>query len=824
MNMPTPTPPKPPAHSATSREPAQSAMPPQSAKPAPPAARTQSTTPRASAQSTKPAPPASGATIAYIMSRFPKLTETFVLYEMLALEAGGMNVEVYPLLRERQPVVHSDAEPWVRRAHYRPFLSVGILRTNLHFLLRSPKVYLELIADVMRGTRGSRNFMLGAIGIFPKVVDFARDMEVRGVDHVHAHFATHPALAAFIVHRLTGISWSFTAHGSDLHVDRRMLNAKVAEADFTVTVSEYNRELIIDTCGEWTREKIEVVHCGVDTDLFAPDAHRSGVDAAPLRILCVASMEKVKGHRYLVDACALLKARGVTFRCDLVGDGPLLEEVCARIAAQALGDHIHVHGPRARPEVVRMLKDSDVLALASHPTADGRREGIPVALMEAMACGVPVVSSAISGIPELVDSGHSGLLVPSGEPVAIADALESLARDPGLRRKMGAEGRRKVVRDFNLASGAARMRTLFEEQVPRPARNGDPSSSEAARTLTTPPLTTPPLTARPIPRVLRSLKWLRTPVRRRMGIRYVIDREPDYRKTIFLAGTARSGTTWVSELINARNEYRYIFEPFNPGRVPQMRAFGPRRYLRPGEENPELFSIAEDVVTGRIRNSWTERYNRRFITDERLVKDIRTNLMLKWLHDAFPEMPIVLLLRHPCAVANSYAQHGWHGSVSPLLSQQNLVDDYLRPHLQAIGGARDSFERALFIWCIETLVPLKQFGGEGLHVVFYERLAEDAGAEMQRIYRFLQKPFDASVLTAADRPSRTSRRGSAIANGRNPATSWIGKVDSSRVERAREIVDMFGLDGIYGDGVMPNPRALDAIMATPGGSGTRVSG
>lgn len=318
--------------------------------------------------------------------------------------------------------------------------------------------------------------------------------------------------------------------------------------------------------------------------------------------------------------------------------------------------------------------------------------------------------------------------------------------------------------------------------------------------------------------MLSYLKWARTPLRRRLGIRYVIDPEPDHRRTVFLAGTARSGTTWVSELINVRNEYRYIFEPFKPGKVPEMSAFGSRRYLRPEEDDPELLALAEKVVSGRVRHPWTERFNRRFIADRRIVKDIQANLFLRWLHDRFPGMPMILVLRHPCAVAHSYAKHGWPGSVDALLAQPSLVEDYLQPHVEAIAAAKDSFERALFIWCIETLVPLKQFGPGRLHVVFYERLAEDPG-EIERMFRFLGKPWDPSVLAAATRPSRTSRRDSAIASGGNPATSWVGKVDESRVRRAREIVGMFGLDGLYGDSAMPDSRALDAIMSSPPGAG-----
>ena len=208
--------------------------------------------------------------VAYIMSRFPKLTETFVLYEMLALEELGIQVEIYPLLRARQRVMHPEAQRLVRRAHFQPFMSLAIVRAQWHFLRRQPRVYLQLLAEVLRETWGSANFCLGALAIFPKAVAFAYEMVNAGITHVHAHFANHPAVAAFIIHRLTGIPFSFTAHAHDLYVERRMLATKVEAAAFVVTISAYNKALMVETCGQDAATKIHIIHCGVDPDVFAP--------------------------------------------------------------------------------------------------------------------------------------------------------------------------------------------------------------------------------------------------------------------------------------------------------------------------------------------------------------------------------------------------------------------------------------------------------------------------------------------------------------------------------------------------------------------------
>jgi glycosyltransferase involved in cell wall biosynthesis len=181
-----------------------------------------------------------------------------------------------------------------------------------------------------------------------------------------------------------------------------------------------------------------------------------------LRVACVASLEEVKGHRFLIEACRLLADRGVDIRVDLAGEGSLRRDVERQIAELDLEDRVIVHGSVARPEVERLLASADVAVLASHPTRSGRREGIPVALMEAMMSGLPVVASALSGIPELVEDGRTGFLVPSGDAAALAEGLERLVGEPELRRRMGAAGRAKVAAEFDIHACAG---LLLEEMT-----------------------------------------------------------------------------------------------------------------------------------------------------------------------------------------------------------------------------------------------------------------------------------------------------------------------------------------------------------------------
>ncbi len=288
-------------------------------------------------------------------------------------------------------------------------------------------------------------------------------MEADGVQHVHAHFANHPAAAAFIIHRLTGIPYSFTAHGSDLHMDRHMLREKVAEAAFVVPISNYNKELIVDECGEQYRDKIVVIHCGVDTLVFQPVARRSST--GPLAILSIGTLHEVKGQAYLVEACRLLAERGVDFVCNFVGDGPDRQMLAAQIAKAGLSERVHLLGRRTREEIAGLLQNADVVVAPSVPTSSGKREGIPVVLMEAMGSGVAVVASGISGIPELVEHEASGLLTAPRDASSIADALERLEREPALRQRLGLAGREKVLHEFDLATNAAALAVRFRDGV-----------------------------------------------------------------------------------------------------------------------------------------------------------------------------------------------------------------------------------------------------------------------------------------------------------------------------------------------------------------------
>ena len=300
----------------------------------------------------------------------------------------------------------------------------------------------------------------------------------------------------------------------------------------------------------------------------------------------------------------------------------------------------------------------------------------------------------------------------------------------------------------------------------------------------------------------------------RVGGQLYVDRGSGVEDTTLLAGSARAGTTWVSDIINHDGQYRYIFEPFHPNRLEITRHFRPRQYLRPGNRDPAYLRPAEAILSGRVRSAWTDKYNRARLASKRLVKEVRGNLLLGWIHANFPKVPVVLILRHPCAVVNSQLdlEWNWHLDLGDFLAQDALMEDFLEPFREEISRGGSRFEQHVLLWCIENYVPLRQFREGEIHVAFYERFAVDPATEVERLFAFLGKPFDSRALASVGRPSAVSRPTSAISTGGSLVESWRTEISDGQVARAVEILSVFGLDRIYGEDPMPKlDRASDAL-------------
>jgi colanic acid/amylovoran biosynthesis glycosyltransferase len=396
--------------------------------------------------------------VAYLMSRFPKISETFILYEILALEAMGTEVEIFPLIRERELVQHQEADRLAQRAHDVRLISWRVATAQWYWLRRSPAAYLSAWLAALRGNIGSRRFFVRALAVVPMAATFARAMDDKHISHIHAHWATHPALAAYVASRLTGIPYSFTAHAHDIYVERPMLREKIRRSRFVVTISDYNRRFLERLYGRAASDRVVVIHCGTDPKLFVPPSARP---PGPWTIVCVASLQPQKGHRILVEACRRLVATGIDLRCLLIGDGESRPQLAAQIADAGLEKRVLLLGQQPRHRVVELLGSADVVAQPSVVLQSGKMEGIPVALMEAMAMERPVVATAISGVPELVRDGVTGLLIQPEDTDALTDALRRVHDDRMASAALGRAARELVIREFDLRKSAERLAEMF---------------------------------------------------------------------------------------------------------------------------------------------------------------------------------------------------------------------------------------------------------------------------------------------------------------------------------------------------------------------------
>ena len=294
------------------------------------------------------------------------------------------------------------------------------------------------------------------------------------------------------------------------------------------------------------------------------------------------------------------------------------------------------------------------------------------------------------------------------------------------------------------------------------------------------------------------------------GSRFYINPNPDLRRSILVAGTARSGTTWLGDLIASQLPSRILFEPFNPDRVPDYRHFHYFQYMRPGTENPEFYGFAQKVFTGEIRSRWIDHQNEKIISKFRLVKEIRANLALKWLHDNFPEVPIVFIIRHPCAVVLSRMDLGWDTDrdMAPFLSQPHLLEDHLEPYIDLICSAKKVEEKHAVIWSVSNIVPLKQFDSNEMKVVYYEDLCTQPETELPEIFEAMGFKYSRLFVSRFDRPSQTARRASPVVAGTEKIENWKHKLNRSQIDNILRIVNGFGLSYLYDHSSIPLNRSL----------------
>jgi hypothetical protein len=278
--------------------------------------------------------------------------------------------------------------------------------------------------------------------------------------------------------------------------------------------------------------------------------------------------------------------------------------------------------------------------------------------------------------------------------------------------------------------------------------------------------------------------------------------------TTLVCGMGRSGTTWVAQLINHEHRYRVMFEPFFPARVPEASPFQYIQYLRPDANDPAQLEAARQILAGRIRNEHVDQDNRGFVFLRRIIKEIRCNLMLRWLAGVAPRMRIVLVVRHPLAVAASWLRLQWgteamgtRSDFDILTSQSTLLEDF--PELRDLAAqvnARDPFERILFEWCAFHVVPLRQFTQGEPFMVHYERLLRSDGLELERLLAHVGgRVHPRKLQSAMARPSTTSSPRAGAGERAIDTRVSRDSFSQDQIDRAHRMIDSCGLRSLCDD-------------------------
>lgn len=408
---------------------------------------------------------------AYFMKRYPRLSETFILNEICAMEALGEELEIFSLLQP-EPLPHHPMVMRVRAslAHLPASFGrklVALARAHSAALAAAPTGYARALALAARQSVSTPS-PLSSWRQFLRAGFFATKSRRRGVTHLHAHFANAPAEVAELVSCMTGLPFSFTAHAKDLYLTRAALIAKrTGAAQFVATCTQYNVDYLRGILPGDQHRKVNLVYHGIDLTRFhyrSPTYAFARAGTPPL-ILCVARLVPKKGLDDLIAACELLRASGVAFRCRIVGGGPLRADLEADIAGRGLEGFVVLEGAMIHDRLIDLFGRADLFALAPRITDDGDRDGIPNVILEAMATGVPVVSSAISGIPELVEDERTGLLAPPNDAAALALAMARLLSDPKLGQRLAAAARARLEQSFDCWCNTGALRGLMARRV-----------------------------------------------------------------------------------------------------------------------------------------------------------------------------------------------------------------------------------------------------------------------------------------------------------------------------------------------------------------------
>ncbi len=406
--------------------------------------------------------------IAYLTGEYPRATDTFIQREVAALRADGFTVETFSVRRPGPEHLtgpeqrHGQATTTYLLELARP---KALLEAKLAMLAGNPRRFVRAFGLAWRTRRPGLRGTVYQLIYFAEALLLANQIRTRGLHHIHNHFGDSSCTVAMLAAELAGVPYSFTLHGSGIFFEAHTwrLDEKLNRAAFCACISHFTRSQAAIFAAPETRDRLHLIHCGVEPDKLTPIIHRDD----PRRLIFVGRVVEQKGLGDLFQALVQLEGRGPGLGLTIVGDGPDRLALERRAADLGLADRVSFVGSKSQSEVVELLGDADIFVLPSYA------EGVPVVVMEALGSELPVVATFVGGMAELVEDDVTGFLVRPGDPDQLADRIHRLLGDAELRQRMGRAGRHKVVADFDSAAEARRLGALFTNfhaGLPSPTR------------------------------------------------------------------------------------------------------------------------------------------------------------------------------------------------------------------------------------------------------------------------------------------------------------------------------------------------------------------
>ncbi len=396
--------------------------------------------------------------VVYVVSLFPCWSETFIVREIQSLIDSGHEVDIVSLKAATESLVHEEAEQLSRSVNY-PSRGVQLLLGVLFSFLRHPIKTAKWTGITVKEMWRKPLVMAKTLATLGLTLDLVAKLRGKDFQRFHAHWANYPSTAAMIAADMLGKEFSFTCHAHDIFLENQLLKMKILRSDLAATISKFNVNYLRDRIGK-EADAMEVVHCGINIEEFEFDENPRDEQL----IVSVGRLDEIKGFVYLIDACRQLHEAGKKFQCVVVGEGPLRNDLQARITEAGLTETIRLVGAMPQPDVRNWIRKAAVFVLACDKAADGNMDGIPVVLMESMAIGTPVITTRLTGIPELVVNDDTGVLCEPRGTDEIAQSIDRLLGDPSLRKRLALSARAKVEADFNCKLEAQKLVEFWQRQ------------------------------------------------------------------------------------------------------------------------------------------------------------------------------------------------------------------------------------------------------------------------------------------------------------------------------------------------------------------------